>query len=472
MNYSSVRADQRNKKAGGYLQSFQSALKKFYLYVHPDLFTDNLEAQKLNDDNFKKLTQYLDNYRAGVEKNEVYDVEFYSKHAGDELKLIKARLELPSKHSSIETLEAVFKKNVGKLFSQCNIDEFDVSGYGLSGRVLRSATKNEISLINMIISAHTRLKRGANLNSEVDTSKKDIQESTKLIQAEIRKKVPLKFVLEVPNIAFKTALSKYTSIKGWFKRLQSCIDSLDASALESLKDRKIVFSYHKHGITTVGGPIYLEINESMSMWFETLSKSDKASEEKFLADLEKAQNLEKSLKLKLKVASLSSDYKVLLGSLEDYIAKLQEIHEAIVRSPSDWAFPLNCSTTHVIFTTNVSGVCREDPRSCSIYLNYTNPMEQIPEIIKTASPRVLVASRNLNMALTTILKHYQCASITVAPQLENDPDTYFEGLTRLLDGRYRLEQYLYRSELNICVSDGYSFNDEAKILFIDSKFLF
>lgn len=280
-------------KPTGNVQSFQSALKKFYLHVHPDLFTDKPEVQKVNDDNFKKFTQYLDNYKAGSEKREYYDIEFYSKHAGEgDLRLIKAKLELPSKHSSIETLETVFKKNVGKLFSQCNIEDFDVTGYGMTSRVLRSAGKNEISLINMIISASTRLKKSSSSQEKVSEGKAELQASTKKIQASIKSKLNASFSLEVPSIMFPTSLSKYSNINSWFKKLESCIDSLDKSALQALDGRKIIFASGKSGITSVGGPIYLEINDSLSMWFETLSNCNREQEETFIKNLNEVHALE------------------------------------------------------------------------------------------------------------------------------------------------------------------------------------
>lgn len=452
--------------------SIHSALKKFYMQVHPDLFIDTPELQKVNDDNFKKFTQYIDKYKSGSLTREFYDVEFYTKQGDNEPKLIKARLELPSSRSTIDSLEYTFKNSLSKLFIQCNITEdFDVSGFGATSLELRAAGKNETSIINMIISASTKLK-SKKTSPELAKAKDELISGNKKIQEQLKENYNLTFTLEVPATIFHTAISKYSDIRSWLKKIEYVIDELEKSGhkLDYLKNRKISFAFKKMGVYEPKGTIYLEINESTSAWFDFLSRLSEEYETNLKSKMEKVKELEMTISSMLNLNTITSNYKIHLENIDEYIEKLVEIKNSIQTKPSDWKFPGPFKSINIHFVANMSGTNKEDPKTKSLHLPFNRKVEDTLNVIKQVTPQVVISSKNYENALANVKQFYNLPSVTVSHKLDDSPEKYYDSLTRLIDGRHHLQHYLYNSNLNLCISDQYSFNEEAKILFIESKF--
>lgn len=461
-----------------------SALRKFYLKVHPDLFTGHPKEQEKNEASFKILTEYLENYKQEAESTSPYSLEFYVRVLGEggstTLKRVIATLLLPSRHSSAEAREHILKNNLSKLFRQCDYhDEIDVAGYGSSNKKLRSAGANEVSLVSILMAASLRFKPGGPVGrkttaqAELDAAKEKLKAANAKLQEALAKNYGIKFGIEVPAIHFKTPLERLQLIKKWLDNVQSSFDELKVTGhkMELLKGKTIHFGYKKQGPTNAEQPnlIYLEINEPRSSWVDTLREINPTADAALREKLEKKTRMEIETAAALGVKRIEASTDVALRNLDQYLTVLQRLHMHAIAKPHEWN-QLHPSRNRISIrcVERIDGVFQSELASGTILFPVSRNVSDLHQLLTEYAPQLVAENTEFEKAVNHLKERYGLAQLAVKPDLSSE--NIVECLNRLIDGHHVLRQYL--TGVNLCVSDEYAANEDSKIVFVKYDFLY
>lgn len=463
-----------------------SALRKFYLKVHPDLFAGHEKEQVTNESSFKVLTEYLENYKQEAESTSPYALEFFVRVLGEggsaTLKRVTATLLLPSRHSSAEAREHILKNNLSKLFRQCDYhDEIDVAGYGSSTKKLRSAGTNETSLVSILMAASIRFKTaqqgGGGRKTPAQAELDKIKESTKAANAKLQEKLTktygIKFGIEVPAIFFKTPLDRLRAIKKWLENVESAFDELKVTGhkMESLKDKTVHFAYKKQGPLNADAPhiIYLEVNEPRSSWVDTLREINPKADTELREKMAKKSKMELETAAALGVKRIESSVDISLRNLDQYLTVLQRLHMHAMAKPEEWN-KLHPSRNRISVrcVERIDGVFQSEMSSGTILFPVNRNVSDLLSLLEQYGPQLVAESTELEKAINHLKERYNLTQLVVKPELAGE--NIVECLNRLIDGYHILRQYL--TGVNLCVSDDYAANEDSKIVFVKYDFLF
>lgn len=458
-----------------------SALRKFYLKVHPDLFAGHPEEQKQNEASFAKLNEYLENYKQEVETTTPCNLEFHVRVVGEggsvHLKKVTASLMMPSRHSSAEAREHILKHNLMKLFRQCDYhEEIDVSGYGSSTKKLRSAGSNETSFISVLMAASLRFKgTGKKSASQVELDKtKESQRANNLkLQEKLQKTYGVKFAIEVPAIIFKSPVERLNLIKSWLEAAGSALEELKMTThkMELLKDKTLLFGYKKQGPVSAAQPhsIYLDINEQRSSWVDTLRAVNPESDAKLRERLTKIAQMELSVATATGFKKIESSTAVVMRHLDQYETLLQRLHMHADAKASEWnKLHPNRSRITVRIMDRIDGVFAAESHSGTLFFPVGNNVTDLISVFNQYGPQLIAEHRELEAALGHIKDRYNLSQLVIAPDVTGE--NAVECLNRLVDGFHVLRQYL--TGINMCISNNYAANEDSKILFVKYDFLF
>jgi hypothetical protein len=459
-----------------------SALRKFYLKVHPDLFAGHPKEQTANENSFKSLTEYLENYKQETESTTPYNLEFHvrltGEHGQSELKQVNAQLLLPSRHSSAEARAHILKNNLGKLFRQCDYhDDFDVSGYG-SSKKLRSAGSNEVSLISVLMAASMRFK-GATVGkksaaqAELDKAKETTRAGNTKLQEQISKAFGVKFAVEVPALYFKSPMDRLKLIRGWLENVKSALDELKVTGhkMELLKDKTITFAFRKQGPVSSASPntVYLEMKETRSSWVETLRAVNPTADAELVKKLEEISKSELDTAKILGLKKFECSTGIALRHLDAYSTLLQRLHLHATAKPYEWQkLAPNRDRISVRVVDRIDGVFASEISTGTILFPVDRGVTDLHGLLEQNGRQLIAENTELENGLKHIKERYGLSQLAIDPEVP--AENVVECLNRLIDGYGILRQYL--SGLNICVSNDYAVNEDAKILFVKYDFLF
>lgn len=461
-----------------------SALRKFYLKVHPDLFAGHEKEQQTNESSFKTLTEYLENYKEEAESTSPYALEFFVRVLGEggtaTLKRVTASLLLPSRHSSAEARQHILKNNLTKLFRQCDYhDDIDVAGYGSSTKKLRSAGANETSLVSIVMAASLRFKaQGANqrktaAQAELDRMKEATKAANTKLQDKLAKNYGVKFGIEVPAIFFKTPLDRLRSIKKWLENVESALDELKVTGhkMENLKDKTLHFAYKKQGPINAEQPhiIYLEINEPRSSWVDTLREVNPKADTELRELLAKKTKMEQETAAAIGVKRIEASVDVSLRNLNQYMTVLQRLHMHAIAKPEEWnKLHVSRNRISVRCVERIDGVFQSEMSTGTILFPVSRNVADLLALLSEHGPQLVAENTELEKAINHLKDRYGLAQLAIKPDLTGE--NVVECLNRLIDGYHILRQYL--TGVNLCVSDDYAANEDSKIVFVKYDFLF
>jgi len=459
-----------------------SALRKFYLKVHPDLFAGHPEEQKKNEASFAKLNEYLENYKQEVETTAPTNLEFHVRVAGEggavHLKKVTASLMMPSRHSSAEAREHILKHNLTKLFRQCDYHEdIDVSGYGSSTKKLRSAGSNETSFISVLMAASLRFKgttKKTSSQSDLEKVKETLRVVNTKLQEKIQKSFNLKFAIEVPAIMFKSPIDRLNLIKVWLQNAESSLEELKLTGhtMELLKDKTLLFGYKKQGPLSSAPPhssIYLDINEQRSSWVETLRSISPENDTKLRERLAKISQMEASAASSIGFKKIESSTAVIMRHLDQYETLLQRLQLHADAKPQEWSkLHPNRNRISLRIMDRIDGVYAAESHTSTLLFPVGNNISDLLSVFNQYGPQLIAESRELEAAIGHIKDRYGLAQLVIAPNVSGE--NAVECLNRLVDGYHVLRQYL--TGTNMCISNDYAANEDSKILFVKYDFLF
>ena len=458
-----------------------SALRKFYLKVHPDLFSGHPKEQTANENSFKSLTEYLENYKQEAESSSPYNLEFYVRIADEQghsvLKHVTAALLLPSRHSSAEARAHILKSNLGKLFRQCDYhDDFDVSGYG-STKKLRSAGANEVSLISVLMAASLRFKGTAGKKSaaqaELDKAKDALRAGNSKLQEQLAKDYALKFAIEVPAIYFKSPVDRLKMVRGWLDNVKSAMEELKVTGhkMDLLQGKTIIFAFRKQGPISLANPntIYLEMKESRSSWVETLRAVNPTADAALAKQMEKIAAMEIETAKVLGLKRIECSPAIALRNLEGYTTILQRLHMHATAKPYEWAkLSPNRDCIAVRVVDRIDGVFASEISTGTILFPVDRNVTDLHSLLEQNGRQLVAENTELNKGIKGLVDRYGLTQLAVDPEVPSE--NVVECLNRMIDGYPILRQYL--SGLNLCVANDYAVNEDAKILFVKYDFLF
>lgn len=468
-----------------HLIPLSSALRKFYLKVHPDLFAGHPKEQETNEKSFAILTEYLDNYKQEAESATPYKVEFYVRVKvidadKEEMKHVTALLTLPSKHASAEAREHILKNNITKLFRQCDYhDDVDVRGYGSSNKRLRHASAHETSIISVVMAASQRFKgttvgKKSAAQAELDKVKEKLKASNTALQEKLRKEYGIKFGLEVPAVLFPSSTDRLKMIQGWLQNVKTSLEELKLTdhKMSLLKDKTIIFGYKKQGpLPSNNNPnsVYLEIYEGRQSWAETLQSINPESDKLFQEKMEQKLQRETETAAALGLRRIESSVPITLRQLDKYLTLLQRLHMHAMAKPEEWKqLNPNRSRITIRVVDRIDGIFVSELPTGTILLTLDRNVADLHTLLKEQGAKFAVEVSEFEKAVLNIKDRYGLAQLAVAPNVTSE--NAVDGLSRFIDGYNVLRQYF--TGMNVCIANDYSANEDSKVLFVKYDFLY
>jgi hypothetical protein len=460
-----------------------SALRKFYLKVHPDLFTGHPKEQETNEASFKVLTEYLESYKQEGESATPYKVEFYVRVTGEggsiTLKHVQAALLLPSRHSSAEAREHILKNNISKLFRQCDYhEEIDVSGYGSSTKKLRSASSHETSFISVLMAASVRFKGNLTKKSAAQTDLDKLKEKLKDVnqkqQTKLASKFGIKFGIEVPAMMFTSPTERLKMIGSWLQNVESALEELKQTGhkMGAFEGKTIIFGHRKQGpIPSASNPnsIYLEFNENRDSWVETLRAIGPESDAQFQEKMAQKSQMETETAAAIGIKRIECSTPISLRNIDKYITLLQRIHMHAIAKPEEWnKLHVGRSRLTVRVVERVDGVFGSEMATGTMLFAIDRNVTDLLSTLQQYGPQLIIEHSEFEKAIIHLKERYSLGQLVISPNVSGE--NAVECLNRLIDGYHVLRQYL--TGLNICISNDYAANEDAKILFVKYDFLF
>ncbi|XP_049848799.1 T-cell activation inhibitor, mitochondrial-like [Schistocerca gregaria] len=461
------------------LTPLNTALRSFYLKVHPDLFAAHPEAQGVNENSFKLLTEYLDLYKNENDSEKPFNLVFYLRapeSPSNELSVVRSSLRLPGQHASIMVREEILKNNLSRLFRSCGYyEDFDVTGYGSSKNKLRMARGTEVSLICLILAASSRLKLGCTKKPSADTKtetlKNELRAENDLVKQSILKIVDVKLSLEVPAVLFKTPLMRLRKLNEWLERLNLALTQLRESGSLSeteLKGKTITFGYNRHGCySEASGVIYLDVNQGIDVWMAILAKADNLSRTRQKNQLDHIRKIEKKICSLVGVSHIEASLSIILKNQADYIEFLEKWQSACLAQPDSWRGPPTLKKLTIRFIEHITDSSSIEALHGTAHLPLGISTDEIKRTLIEDGPRLVSQHDHFIRTLNDLKKRYKLNDILLDPQINSE--MVVQCVNRLSDGYKILREYL--SEMSICISNEYGFNEDTKIMFIKWDFL-
>eukprot|EP01122_Echinamoeba_exundans_P004913 TRINITY_DN15120_c0_g1_i1.p1 TRINITY_DN15120_c0_g1~~TRINITY_DN15120_c0_g1_i1.p1 ORF type:complete len:562 (+),score=79.66 TRINITY_DN15120_c0_g1_i1:157-1842(+) len=341
--YSTDNGSPKKKSSGP--GSLQDALRKFYLKVHPDLFSQHPKQKEVNEKSFQALMAILDDFKgldagsAGRAKATTGKLTFYfrkstSKPAQSKSDAVKADdknnkdaateeeeesmpepskevamdfgkaevlLRAPDPSATLEQRERMLAGQLAELFSACGVP-FDAGKAAFSlGK--GQSWSDEVSLQHFLSKVSERCRELAQQRLQKE-QQMDIERTMFYVQHKLR------ILTDFPDDIARDWKRRTETEKQLLNALESALKALAGTGfdMERLHNCVVVFG-HRRGLDLLGR-MNLHMEDSTTQWLEHLKTVDPVKIREIRDSGRARSETEKALATRLGLAYFYSDYSI------------------------------------------------------------------------------------------------------------------------------------------------------------------